>query len=117
MKAMCGIAGLVRRHGSDGPNVLEAITAAMVHRGPDGEGIYRDDYVSIGMRRLSIIDLTGGWQPLYNEDRTIAMVANGEIYNFLELRAELQLRGHRFATRWRDRPIARWSSGCRAHRA
>lgn len=68
------------------------------HRGPDGEGEYLDESVLIGMRRLSIIDLEGGWQPLYNEDRSLVLVANGEIYNFVELRQELEARGHRFRT-------------------
>ncbi len=71
---------------------------AMVHRGPDGEGEYSDEHVHIAMRRLSIIDLAGGWQPLYNEDRSLALVANGEVYNHVELRAELEARGHRFST-------------------
>lgn len=70
----------------------------IVHRGPDGEGIHVEKGVAIGMRRLSIIDLEGGHQPIWNEDRTIGIVFNGEIYNYLELRAELQQRGHIFKT-------------------
>ena len=68
------------------------------HRGPDGEGFHVASNVGIGMRRLSIIDLDGGWQPIYNEDRSLALVANAEIYNYVELRRELESRGHRFST-------------------
>lgn len=70
----------------------------MFHRGPDGEGVYENASISIGMRRLSIVDLHHGWQPLWNEDRTIALVANGEIYNAPELRERLEGAGHHFAT-------------------
>ena len=70
----------------------------IVHRGPDDEGIYVKDGVGLGMRRLSIIDLSGGHQPVHNEDKTIWIVFNGEIYNFLELRPELEKRGHHFYT-------------------
>jgi asparagine synthase (glutamine-hydrolysing) len=72
--------------------------AAIVHRGPDDEGIFVKAGVGLGMRRLSIIDLAGGHQPVFNEDKTIWIVFNGEIYNFPELRAELEKRGHRFYT-------------------
>jgi asparagine synthase (glutamine-hydrolysing) len=71
---------------------------ALVHRGPDDEGIYVRDAVGLGMRRLSIIDLAGGHQPIHNEDKTVWAVFNGEIYNFPELRAELESRGHTFYT-------------------
>jgi asparagine synthase (glutamine-hydrolysing) len=74
------------------------MSTAMIHRGPDGEGQFADDHVHLAMRRLAIIDLNGGWQPLYNEDKSIALIANGEIYNHVELRAELEARGHRFRT-------------------
>lgn len=70
----------------------------MVHRGPDGQGEYGDGQVAMGMRRLSIIDLEGGWQPLYNEDKSLVLVMNGEIYNYIELTEELKKRGHHFAT-------------------
>ena len=96
---MCGIAGIVRW---DGRPVLEreirAMCAAMVHRGPDDEGIYVGDGVAIGMRRLSIIDLASGHQPVSNEDGSIQIVFNGEIYNYRELRRELQARGHTLRT-------------------
>jgi asparagine synthase (glutamine-hydrolysing) len=71
---------------------------ALQHRGPDGEGEWSSDDVALGMRRLSIIDLEGGWQPLFNEDRNMVLVANGEIYNYIELRSDLQKRGHVFRT-------------------
>lgn len=74
------------------------MNATIVHRGPDGEGQHVDACVGIGMRRLSIIDLDGGWQPISNEARDIHVVQNGEIYNYQELRRELTALGHRFAT-------------------
>ena len=71
----------------------------IVHRGPDGEGRLDRPGLALGMRRLAIIDLAGGDQPIFNEDGSVAVVFNGEIYNFRELRADLERRGHRFATR------------------
>ena len=96
---MCGIAGIVGQRGA----VIEAadvqrMCQTIVHRGPDDEGIYAQGPVGLGMRRLSIIDLAGGKQPIHNEDRTVWVVFNGEIYNFTELRRELEARGHRFYT-------------------
>ena len=70
----------------------------MVHRGPDDEGVIQAGGVTLGMRRLSIIDLAGGHQPMHNEDSTVWVVQNGEIYNHLELREELSAAGHLFAT-------------------
>ncbi|MGH8587753.1 MAG: asparagine synthase (glutamine-hydrolyzing), partial [Gammaproteobacteria bacterium] len=70
----------------------------IVHRGPNDEGIHVQSGVGLGMRRLSIIDLGGGRQPIWNEDRTVLTVFNGEIYNYRELRRDLEARGHRFAT-------------------
>lgn len=72
---------------------------ALRHRGPDGEGVFSNPFLCMAMRRLSIIDVAGGRQPLYNEDRSLVLVANGEIYNFVELRSKLENRGHRFQTR------------------
>ncbi len=96
---MCGIAGIVRW---DGAPVLEqeirGMCGAIVHRGPDEEGVYIGDGVAIGMRRLSIIDLEGGHQPISNEDGTIWIVFNGEIYNYRELRRDLERDGHTFKT-------------------
>ncbi len=71
---------------------------AQRHRGPDGHGEYVDRHAALAMRRLSIIDLAGGQQPFYSEDRSVVLIANGEIYNFVELRQRLASRGHRFAT-------------------
>ncbi len=97
---MCGIAGILNLNG--GPAVeqreLESMVDRLYHRGPDGHGFYRDAHVGLGHARLSIIDLEGGRQPLHNEDASVWVVFNGEIFNYLELRAELIARGHRFAT-------------------
>jgi asparagine synthase (glutamine-hydrolysing) len=96
---MCGIAGIVRWDGRPvSERDVRAMCGAMVHRGPDDEGIYVGDGVGIGMRRLSIIDLDSGHQPLSNEDGSIWVVFNGEIYNYRELRRELQGRGHTLRT-------------------
>ena len=97
---MCGIVGIVAAPGGAPPPeaVGHAMNAAITHRGPDDEGLYRDAHAMLGMRRLSIIDLEGGRQPVHNEDGTIQAVFNGEIYNFRELRAELEGLGHRFYT-------------------
>lgn len=97
---MCGICGIVsRRSVSDREtNSVREMNKALVHRGPDGHGEYSAENLFMAMRRLSIIDLEGGWQPLFNEERTIALIANGEIYNFVELRESLKIKGHVFAT-------------------
>jgi len=97
---MCGIAGIVSRHRIEPGELsaLAAMTERLRHRGPDGEGQFQDDNVALAMRRLSIIDLASGWQPLYNEDRSLAIIANGEIYNYVELREQLERRGHRLST-------------------
>ncbi|HTV54477.1 MAG TPA: asparagine synthase (glutamine-hydrolyzing), partial [Terriglobia bacterium] len=97
---MCGIAGLLNR---DRDSLVDRATVrrmcrTIVHRGPDDEGIYVQGWVGLGMRRLSIIDLAGGRQPIHNEDSSIWIVFNGEIYNFPELRRHLEERGHRFYT-------------------
>ena len=96
---MCGIFGLLNFDGSPVERAaLKAMAQVTVHRGPDDEGLHLDGACGLGMRRLSIIDLTGGHQPLSNPDRSLTLVCNGEIYNFRELRRELQALGHRFAT-------------------
>src|ERR1051325_2695108 len=97
---MCGIAGIITQAPITPADVASVRTAntQLIHRGPDGAGEFQDNHVMLAMRRLSIIDLDGGWQPLYNEDRTLALVANGEIYNFVELRERLERQGHRFHT-------------------
>jgi asparagine synthase (glutamine-hydrolysing) len=98
---MCGIAGIIDSKSSDLDGDLARMLQRLVHRGPDGEGrhIDRERSVALGMRRLSIIDLEGGWQPIWNEDHTICAFFNGEIYNYLELGEELRRSGHRFRTR------------------
>ena len=97
---MCGVAGLLTA--VDAPPVpLETLTAMIAmlgHRGPDGYGLYRDERIGLAHGRLSIIDLAHGFQPITNEDRTVWLSFNGEIFNFVELRRELQRQGHRFAT-------------------
>ncbi len=97
---MCGIAGIALRDPQCAPDegLLRQMCEAMVHRGPDDEGVFVTSGVGLGMRRLSIIDLPGGHQPVFNEDKSVAIVFNGEIYNFLELRPELEVRGHVFTT-------------------
>lgn len=94
---MCGIAGYVSENKIE-PAVLKAMTERIAHRGPDGEGFFVDDKCGLGHRRLAIIDLKTGDQPIYNEDKTIVVVFNGEIYNFQTLRQELEEKGHRFQT-------------------
>lgn len=96
---MCGIAGIItKRIDLNHKEFVERMLAAIVHRGPDGQGAYYDEHVAMGMRRLSIIDLQGGWQPLYNEDKSLILIMNGEIYNYIELTDELKKRGHTFST-------------------
>lgn len=98
---MCGIAGIAYAdpgHPVD-RDLLQRMTDVLVHRGPDADGFHVGRGVGLGHRRLSIIDVAGGDQPIYNEDRTKAVILNGEIYNFRELQAELEARGHRFVTR------------------
>ena len=96
---MCGIAGMIARPGDAvTAEQVRRMTDTIVHRGPDDEGIHVRGNVGLGMRRLSIIDLSGGHQPIYNEDRSVAVVFNGEIYNFQELRQELESHGHQFHT-------------------
>ncbi len=104
---MCGIVGIIDRDGIDEPGLrtLARLNAAQIHRGPDGEGTLieptaggRAPRAAFAMRRLSIIDLAGGQQPLWNEDHTVAVVCNGEVYNFVELRRMLVGRGHHFAS-------------------
>ena len=94
---MCGICGIV---GPDGSRELaQRMNDILAHRGPDGQGIYEGEGIYLGHRRLSIIDLITGDQPMANEDRRIWVVFNGEIYNYLDLRKELMNLGHRFATK------------------
>ena len=96
---MCGICGVI---GNTEPDASRAIVRQMMcqmcHRGPDKEGMFLDHSVALGMRRLSIIDLDGGQQPVFNEDGTVVVVFDGEIYNFHELRHTLETLGHTFRT-------------------
>ena len=94
---MCGIAGVISLN--DSPlEPVRRMCDAMVHRGPDDEGFYVDDQVVLGMRRLSIIDLSGGHQPVHNEDQSVWVVFNGESYNYRDLRADHITQGHQFQT-------------------
>ena len=97
---MCGIAGIAAITDARPPTVdqIRAMCETIVHRGPDGEGLDVQNNVGLGMRRLAIIDLAGGDQPIFNEDKSVRTVFNGEIYNFRELRHELEQCGHIFAT-------------------
>jgi asparagine synthase (glutamine-hydrolysing) len=114
---MCGIAGKLSYDAEPiQPSLLEAMTDALTHRGPDSAGYYFGDGVGLGHRRLSIIDLSTGDQPLANEDETVWVVFNGEIYNFMEVRQELETLGHQFRTRTDTEIIVHgyeeWGSQC-----
>ncbi len=96
---MCGICGV--RSFAEPPEVapLRGMIAALAHRGPDGSGYFRDSEVALGHARLAIIDAAGGTQPMANEDGSIWVTFNGEIFNYVELASQLRARGHRFRTR------------------
>jgi asparagine synthase (glutamine-hydrolysing) len=98
---MCGIAGFTTfgQSGHDRAQVLRAMTAELLHRGPDGEGFFQDPNIALGHRRLAVIDLAGGRQPMSDSRNRYTLAYNGEIYNYLELRKELEERGHSFTTR------------------
>ena len=97
---MCGIAGIFEyaTQAAVARRTVDAMLDVIRHRGPDDEGVHIDNDLAIGMRRLSIIDVAGGAQPMWNEHRSIAVVFNGEIYNYRELNEWLRQRGHAFAT-------------------
>src|SRR6266566_5177627 len=96
---MCGISGIYQNVGEPvDVEILRRMLESIRHRGPDDEGVYVDGNAAIGMRRLSIIDLAGGRQPIANEDGSVLVVLNGEIYNYRELRDRLKARGHAFTT-------------------
>src|SRR2546430_2944809 len=97
---MCGICGQYNfiRNEPVEPDTIRRMTQTMVHRGPDDEGYFISGAVGLGFRRLSIIDLAGGHQPMSDAEETIWVILNGEIYNFKELRVQLEKRGHRFRT-------------------
>ena len=89
---MCGITGF---SGAPNRQRLEVMTRTLVHRGPDSEGFYSDGGMQMGMRRLAVVDLSTGDQPVFNETRTLAVMQNGEIYNHRELRRKLESFGHK----------------------
>jgi asparagine synthase (glutamine-hydrolysing) len=95
---MCGICGIVSSEGAPDLEAVRRMNATLVHRGPDDEGTFNRGPVALAARRLSIIDLDHGHQPIANEDGSVVVVQNGEIYNYRELKRELETRGHRFAT-------------------
>ncbi len=97
---MCGIAGFIdiQRNRDSAEQLIDSMCKVIRHRGPDDQGVWVGNGVGLGMRRLSIIDLAGGQQPIFNEDRSILIVFNGEIYNYRELQKELVERGHHFTT-------------------
>ncbi len=94
---MCGIAGFMGQV-ENRADVIRNMTEVITHRGPDSDGFYSDDNISMGFRRLSIIDLGAGHQPIYNEDKSLVLTFNGEIYNYQDLRKELIAKGHKFYT-------------------
>ena len=98
---MCGIVGFVDRHKQkEKKEIIKEMADMIKHRGPDAEGYYVDSFVALGHRRLSIIDLSkSGSQPIYNEDKTMAIVFNGEIYNYESLKEDLIKKGHIFKTK------------------
>jgi asparagine synthase (glutamine-hydrolysing) len=118
---MCGITGLIDPSlpSSEIRCAIQRMTDTMVHRGPDDEGFYAADGVGLGMRRLSIIDLESGNQPIHNEERSVWITHNGEIYNFPELRQQLEAKGHRFYTRSDTEVIVHayeeWGDDCVSH--
>ena len=97
---MCGIAGIISKEPLQPEHAEQVarLSKGMLHRGPNGDGEFSAPHIAMAMRRLSIIDLAHGWQPLYNEDQSLVLIANGEIYNFIELRKQLQAKGHTFKT-------------------
>ena len=97
---MCGIAGILdwTDPPSDSTTIMTRMLSSLGHRGPDGKGIYVDDRITLGHSRLSIIDLEGGFQPMSNEDQSLWLVCNGEIFNYIELAKDLTKKGHRFKT-------------------
>ena len=96
---MCGIAGFVDKTIKNKEKVIKDMAERIKYRGPDGEGYFIDDDVALAHRRLAIIDLSSGGQPQYNEDKSLVIVFNGEIYNFVELKSELKKSGHKFTNK------------------
>ena len=98
---MCGICGLVYKDPSRAvdPGLLKVMSQKIAHRGPDDEGVYSHRNVGLAVKRLSIIDIAGGHQPMLNEDESIIVIFNGEIYNYLSLKNYLEKKGHQFRSR------------------
>ena len=92
---MCGIAGIFER-GKDNNALMQNILKIIEHRGPDDSSIFQHDDFTLGHRRLSIIDLKTGQQPIFNEDKSLCVIFNGEIYNYSEIKEELIKNGHKF---------------------
>ncbi|MGV1008034.1 MAG: asparagine synthase (glutamine-hydrolyzing) [Dermatophilaceae bacterium] len=113
---MCGICGVLSFDGPPKVELLRSMMSSLAHRGPDGSGYYRDTRVGLGHRRLSIIDLEGGVQPMCNEDASLWVTFNGEIFNYVELAAQLRDRGHTFRTHSDTEVIVHaweeWGPGC-----
>ena len=96
---MCAITGIINHNSvSQAEKIIKEMTDAVLHRGPDDSGYFLDDNVAFGHRRLSVIDIDGGKQPMYNENRDVVVILNGEIYNYRELRVELEGKGHIFSS-------------------
>src|SRR5574342_481382 len=117
---MCGICGVIGEgRGELAGSRVRSMLAAMIHRGPDDEGVLSKPGAVLGMRRLSIIDLSGGHQPVFNEDGTVGIVFTGEIYNFAQLRDSLEKSGHRVRTRSDTEVIVHayeeWGERCVTH--
>src|SRR5260370_32027551 len=112
---MCGLCGQYN-FGTGAPvafHDVERMTRTIAHRGPDDEGYHLSGPLGLGFRRLSIIDLAGGHQPMSDAEETVFVIFNGEIYNFQELRQELETRGHRFRTKSDTEPIVHGSQQSR----
>lgn len=95
---MCGIVGFLNKKECEKDIIIKKMADKIIHRGPDQEGYYVDDYIALGHRRLSIIDITSGNQPIFNEDRSLVLIFNGEIYNYIKLKEILKKKGHIFKT-------------------
>ena len=95
---MCGIAGFISSNRLSDPGIIHRMTDSIAHRGPDGSGFFQDDHAALGHRRLSIIDVAGGSQPMTNEDGRLQLIYNGEIFNHAQLRPDLERAGHQYQT-------------------
>lgn len=116
---MCGICGYVQPNSAHTPDLIRQLNQTLYHRGPDGEGYWVNGPAALGMRRLAIIDLAGGNQPIFNETGTLGIVFNGEIFNYRELRADLEQRGHHIRTHSDTETIVHayeeWGADCPTH--